>query len=301
MEKAFGSFDANADGRLGDIELDGAVRVRSAVAGFLRGHRAELDADGDGGIERDESSRVRAPIAATTPTGTEPSPRPPARLTIAGSCGGRRGAILRSRPSSVARSGRRPARRHGLERRRVHGQRLRRDPALDRLADEGLVFDATCASAPNCAPTRACLMSGQWPGRHGVYTVVDQRNALGLPHHRLLAAESLRAAPEFVTFAEALGTPGTRPGSSHGTSASVRAARGPGVRDDRGAAGPELRQERVPGRERRQLPALTAEALRFIESHSEEPFLCYLALRPSTPSTPIRRLAEIRSACRSRR
>ncbi len=34
-------------------------------------------------------------------------------------------------------------------------------PHLDKLAQNGLVFTQAYASAPNCAPTRACLMSGQ--------------------------------------------------------------------------------------------------------------------------------------------
>ncbi|MFN9953391.1 MAG: sulfatase-like hydrolase/transferase, partial [bacterium] len=35
-------------------------------------------------------------------------------------------------------------------------------PHLDRLAKRGIVFTQAYASAPNCAPTRACLMSGQY-------------------------------------------------------------------------------------------------------------------------------------------
>ena len=48
-------------------------------------------------------------------------------------------------------------------------------PHLDRLAKRGIVFTQAYASAPNCAPTRACLMSGQYTPRHSIYTVVDPR------------------------------------------------------------------------------------------------------------------------------
>ena len=41
-------------------------------------------------------------------------------------------------------------------------------PHLDALAASGLIFTQAYASAPNCAPTRACLMSGQWTPRHGI-------------------------------------------------------------------------------------------------------------------------------------
>jgi arylsulfatase A-like enzyme len=78
-------------------------------------------------------------------------------------------------------------------------------PNLDRLADRGLVFTQAYASAPNCAPTRACLMSGQVTPRHGIYTVVDPRQPVGSPWHKLMAAESRSdLATEVITLPEAL-------------------------------------------------------------------------------------------------
>ena len=78
-------------------------------------------------------------------------------------------------------------------------------PNLDRLAKGGLVFSQAYASAPNCAPTRACLMSGQYTPRHGIYTVVDPRQPPGSPWHKLRAADSRSdLATEVVTVAEAL-------------------------------------------------------------------------------------------------
>jgi hypothetical protein len=46
-------------------------------------------------------------------------------------------------------------------------------PNADRLAREGVIFRSAHASAPNCAPSRASLLSGQYPPRHGVYTVAS--------------------------------------------------------------------------------------------------------------------------------
>ncbi|MFM7107655.1 MAG: sulfatase [Planctomycetaceae bacterium] len=78
-------------------------------------------------------------------------------------------------------------------------------PHLDALAKRGLVFAQAYASAPNCAPTRACLMSGQVTPRHGVYTVVDPRQPRGSPWHELMAADSkAELATEVVTIPEAL-------------------------------------------------------------------------------------------------
>ena len=48
-------------------------------------------------------------------------------------------------------------------------------PHIDSLARNGTVFTQAYASAPNCAPTRASLMTGQYPPRHGIFTVVDDR------------------------------------------------------------------------------------------------------------------------------
>ena len=44
-------------------------------------------------------------------------------------------------------------------------------PHLDQLAAESLIFKQAYAGAANCAPSRACLMTGQQSPRHGIYTV----------------------------------------------------------------------------------------------------------------------------------
>ncbi|WP_158856500.1 sulfatase [Lunatibacter salilacus] len=46
-------------------------------------------------------------------------------------------------------------------------------PNLDKLAGEGIVFYHAYAAAANCAPSRACMMSGMNTPKHGVYTVDD--------------------------------------------------------------------------------------------------------------------------------
>lgn len=51
------------------------------------------------------------------------------------------------------------------------GSRFYDSPHLDRLAREGLRLTNGYANAPNCAPTRACIMTGLYTPRHGVYTV----------------------------------------------------------------------------------------------------------------------------------
>ena len=44
-------------------------------------------------------------------------------------------------------------------------------PHLDALAADGMVFQHAYASAGNCQPSRACMLSGQYTPRHDVYAV----------------------------------------------------------------------------------------------------------------------------------
>ncbi|MEO1971908.1 MAG: sulfatase [Pirellulaceae bacterium] len=44
-------------------------------------------------------------------------------------------------------------------------------PHLDRLASEGMVFTNAYSCAANCAPARACLLSGQYTPRHQIFNV----------------------------------------------------------------------------------------------------------------------------------
>ncbi len=46
-------------------------------------------------------------------------------------------------------------------------------PHIDKLATQGMVFANAYAAAANCAPSRACAITGQATPRHGVYTVLN--------------------------------------------------------------------------------------------------------------------------------
>lgn len=48
-------------------------------------------------------------------------------------------------------------------------------PNIDRLAQSGTLFTDAYASAPICSPSRACMLTGSQPSRHGVYTVNKNR------------------------------------------------------------------------------------------------------------------------------
>ena len=42
------------------------------------------------------------------------------------------------------------------------GSQYYETPNIDKLAADGMIFTNDYAAASNCAPSRACLMSGQW-------------------------------------------------------------------------------------------------------------------------------------------
>ncbi len=53
----------------------------------------------------------------------------------------------------------------------MQGSKYYETPNIDRIALEGMRFTNAYANAANCAPSRACLMTGLYPSRHGIYTV----------------------------------------------------------------------------------------------------------------------------------
>lgn len=175
------------------------------------------------------------------------------------------------------------------------GSRYYETPNIDRLADGGAAFTAAYANAPNCAPSRASLLTGLYPPRHGIYTVGDPER--GDASRRALIPAPNRTALDttFVTIAEALralgyatahvgkwhlGGVGSLP-TDHGFDLNIAG-------DQRGHPPgyfypykrwqnqlPYLPGEGEPGEYL--TDRLTDEALRFIEQHRERPFFLHLA------------------------
>ncbi len=84
------------------------------------------------------------------------------------------------------------------------GSKYYESPHVDKLAKEGMVFMNAYAAAPNCAPSRACLMSGQYSPRHGVYTVSNSDRG-SAKHRKLIPTKNtIHLAEKFVTMGEAL-------------------------------------------------------------------------------------------------
>ncbi|MEW4490710.1 sulfatase [Thalassoglobus sp. JC818] len=77
-------------------------------------------------------------------------------------------------------------------------------PHIDALAEQSMIFTDAYANAPNCAPSRACLMSGKYTPRHGIYTVGDPARGNNKQRKLEPIENETVLADEFVTIAEAL-------------------------------------------------------------------------------------------------
>jgi len=86
-------------------------------------------------------------------------------------------------------------------------------PHLDRLAGAGLIFTNAYAGAANCAPSRACLLSGQYTPRHEIYNVgVGPRGKA--QHRRLLHVPGVATLdPTIRTWAQQLQAAGYKTAS----------------------------------------------------------------------------------------
>jgi arylsulfatase A-like enzyme len=89
-----------------------------------------------------------------------------------------------------------------------YGSQYYRTPRIDRMAAEGMRFTDGHTCGPNCQPTRAALMSGQYGPRTGVYTV-GNIDRFDWPSRPLRPVDNVtELAPDNVTVAEALKSAG---------------------------------------------------------------------------------------------
>jgi len=158
-------------------------------------------------------------------------------------------------------------------------------PNIDKLAQSGVVFSQCYASAPNCAPTRACLLTGQYAPRHGVYTVVDDRYAPGQPHMKVTSTTGNDELPAPTkTVADVLKSNGYATaligmwnlGRGRNGSPGSPLSRGFDVykRPD------DVKFEKdayMDGKGRYLSDALCDEALAWIDQHKSKPFFLYYA------------------------
>jgi len=86
-------------------------------------------------------------------------------------------------------------------------------PNIDRLATRGVRFTQAYAASPLCSPTRASILTGQYPARIGItapnchlpQVQLEKRLAKGNANMKALNADSLtRLKPDYVTLAAAM-------------------------------------------------------------------------------------------------
>ena len=167
------------------------------------------------------------------------------------------------------------------------GGALAATPNMDRLARQGMTFASAYANAPNCAPSRACLLTGLYAPRHGIYTVKNSDR--GEAHERRLVPieNTTELAGELVTLPEALRAGGYATAAigkwhlgpdptEHGFDVNV----GGGARGSPGAGyfSPWGLPALADGPGGAYLTErLTDEAVSFVRAHAREPFFLYLS------------------------
>ncbi len=73
-------------------------------------------------------------------------------------------------------------------------------PNIDKMASEGMLFTNGYAAAANCAPSRACLLTGQTTPRHGVYTVLNSDRGSASTRKLIPTKNTLHIEPDNKTL-----------------------------------------------------------------------------------------------------
>ncbi|MBR8535160.1 sulfatase [Carboxylicivirga sediminis] len=79
---------------------------------------------------------------------------------------------------------------------------------IDRLAETGVMFNNAYAPAANCAPSRACIISGQNTPRHSIYTVGSSERGKSINRKLIPVVNNTVLADSVVTIAEKLKSAG---------------------------------------------------------------------------------------------
>ncbi len=170
-----------------------------------------------------------------------------------------------------------------------YGSQYYETPNIDSLAAAGMKFTSAYA-CPNCAPTRAALMSGQYAPRTGIYTVGSGARGLEKFRKMIPVPNRTELALSVVTVAEVLHAAGYRTASMGkwhlGGGKYLPTNQGFDINiggNERGAPGrggyfsPYNNPNLIDGPPGEYLTdRLTEEAVRFIKANRDRPFFLYL-------------------------
>ncbi len=161
-------------------------------------------------------------------------------------------------------------------------------PNIDALSKEGMLFSRSYAAAANCAPSRACLMTGQNTPRHGIYTVspsargdASTRKLIPTVNIDSLSSDAFTLAELFkkagygtATFGKwHLGKNPIDQGFDRNVGGDLRGNPGKG-----GYFSPYNLANIANGPKGENLTdRLTEEAIQYVEDHNETPFFVYLS------------------------
>lgn len=164
-----------------------------------------------------------------------------------------------------------------------YGSKFYETPNLDRLAAEGMKFTDGYTCGPNCQPTRAALMSGQYGPRTGIYTVggIDRFDWSKRPLKPVSNHVALR--PGVVTVAESLKSAGYATGMFGKWHLGEDKGHHPSDQGFDEAIVSDGSHFKFRTNPKVPTPAgayladfLTDKAVDFIERHKDEPFYLYL-------------------------
>ena len=168
-----------------------------------------------------------------------------------------------------------------------NGSKFYETPNANRIAREGMNFRSAYSNAPNCAPSRACLMSGLYSPRHGVYTVANSDRGKAALRKIIPTKNTTVLADEFITLAEALKTGGYKTAmmgkwhlgkdpTTQGFDINI-AGRDWGSPSGGGYHSPYRYPNLTYGKKGEYLTdRLGDEAAKFIEANKDRPFFLYL-------------------------
>ncbi len=168
-----------------------------------------------------------------------------------------------------------------------NGTKFYETPNADRIAREGMIFRSAYSNGPNCAPSRACLMSGLYSPRHGIYTVANSDRGKASLRKIIPTKNTTVLADEFVTMAEALKMGGYttatmgkwhlgKDPTTQGFDINI-AGREWGSPSGGGYHSPYKYPNLVNKQKGEYLTdRLGSEAAKFIEAHKDKPFFLYL-------------------------